>query len=437
MNESIKSVDQQNVVIRQPITSKNLEDRADELILQPWATKYREAVRNNIEPEDETYRTCFRRDRDRILYSKAFRRLQYKTQVLVNSAGDHYRTRLTHTLEVQQLAMSIADAIGANRDLTEAIALGHDLGHTPFGHAVERVLNKILISKEQGGFSHAIQSVRYLEHLDSHNGLEGLNLCMQVREGILKHDTDIFEYGFGENQIKQWDCKLLSPTKPGNIEAQIAYWADKIAYLSHDWDDFKNCGLYQEAIAEQIDGIKELEDIMNYLAGKIDDNWKLRDLIRNLHNNLIGHTFKILNDNKISKSTDIIELTEMNMTEYRNNKHRNNEDVSNKDVLLNSLVVNFEKEYREQVLKARKLLGQIYAQSPTVARMDERAVCMVSEIFNKYENKTHLLPWKTQQTIKAKDNKWRVIADHMACMTDRYAYKIYDELFLSGGVSYK
>ncbi|AKL94975.1 deoxyguanosinetriphosphate triphosphohydrolase Dgt [Clostridium aceticum] len=424
--------------IKEPIKSKELERRNDELILQPWATKYSEADREVEEQEDdETYRTNYRRDRDRILYSTAFRRLQYKTQVLVNSAGDHYRTRLTHTLEVQQLAMSIADALGANRDLAEAIALGHDLGHTPFGHAVERVLNKILLSKDQGCFSHAIQSARYVEHLATHKGEQGLNLCIQVREGILKHDTDIFKSDFGENQSKQWNCSSLNPERPGGIEAQIAYWADKIAYLSHDWDDFKTSGLYDEAIKEKKDEVKELQEIMNYLTGREDNNWELRDLIRNLHENLVSYTFNTLKNSNINESRDIIKLTESNMMEHKCNLCKGKQDANKKEILLNSLVVNFEKEYRRQVLKARDLLGQIYAQSPTVARMDERAECMISEIFHKYETKVHLLPWKTQKKIEAEGNKCRVIADHIACMTDRYAYRVYDELFLSRGINYK
>lgn len=409
-----------------PVTSKELEERADN-VLQPWATKYSEANRDVEETEDEeTYRTCFRRDRDRILYSKAFRRLQYKTQVLVNSAGDHYRTRLTHTLEVQQLSMSIADALGANRDLAEAIALGHDLGHTPFGHAVERKLNEILMENNKGVFSHAIQSVRYVEHLDKHKDTKGLNLCIQVREGILKHDTDIFKNGYGIEQEIQWNCRHLKPTTPGCIESQIVYWADKIAYLTHDWDDFESSGLYEEAIKANVNGVKELKELMDKLAGKED--WELRDLIRNIHKNLIDNTYENLNKSKIDRNFDIIALTEEKMKKYIV-EFKYNE----KDAFLNSLIVNFKDEYRNDLLKARKILGNIYTQSPTVARMDEKAELIVSKIFEKYVKKIHLLPWKTQNIIKKDGNKYRVIADHIAGMTDRYAYKIYDELFLSGG----
>lgn len=410
-----------------PVTSKELEKRADENVLQPWATKYSEAKRDFEELDcEETYRTCFRRDRDRILYSKAFRRLQYKTQVLVNSAGDHYRTRLTHTLEVQQLSTSIADALGANRDLAEAIALGHDLGHTPFGHAVETTLNKKLTDENQGGFCHAIQSVRYVEHLDKHKGAEGLNLCIQVREGILKHDTDMFKTDYNDNQNKQWDCRHLNPTKPGSIESQIAYWSDKIAYLTHDWDDFKNSKLYDEANYEGIEGIKELDELMKYLAG--NEDFELRDLIRNIHKHLIDNTYENLNNNSINNSAKAISLTEKRMNDYKVNIENND-----KDAFVNSLIVNFNNEYRKKILRARVLLGDIYAQSPTVARMDEKAELIISKIFDKYVNKTELLPWKTQNIIKENGNKYRVVADHIAGMTDRYAYKIYDELFLSGG----
>lgn len=421
-------------MIKAPVTSEELEKRADDYILQPWATKYSESQRLYDENKDETYRTNYRRDRDRILYSKAFRRLQYKTQVLVNSAGDHYRTRLTHTLEVQQLAMSIADALGANRDLSEAIAVGHDLGHTPFGHAVERTLNNKLLSLGEGGFSHAIQSVRYVEHLDSHCGKEGLNLSIQVREGILKHDTDVFASNYSDNQIKQWDCTHLSPCIPGSIEAQIVYWADKIAYLSHDWDDFIDSGIRQEAIDQGIEGVYELEELLKSLITESDNPGDLRDLIRNIHTQLIKDTFIALNSHEIKKSKDIIDITTKKMEDL---KYYEGGDINKKDIFINSLTVNFSNDYRNRFLEARKLLGKIYSQSPTVARMDEKAEYMIEKIFDKYVSKPNLLPWKTQNTIRQKKNKYRVIADHISCMSDRYAYKIFEELFLSGGVLYK
>lgn len=189
-------------------------------ILSPYAT-LSSKTRGRLSPESECpLRLAFQRDRDRIIHSKAFRRLKHKTQVFLSPTGDHYRTRLTHTLEVAQIARTIARALALNEDLTEAIALGHDLGHTPFGHAGEEVLNEIV----PGGFSHNEQSLRIVDHLEK--GGKGLNLTYEVRDGILKHSK-----GRGE----------IIPTRPehtaATLEGQIVRVADIIAYISHDVED--------------------------------------------------------------------------------------------------------------------------------------------------------------------------------------------------------
>lgn len=183
------------------------------------------ASKGRERPEPECpIRTCFQRDRDRILHSKSFRRLKHKTQVLLLPEGDHYRTRLTHTLEVSQIARTIARAMGLNEDLTEAIALGHDLGHTPFGHMGESVLDKLSRDNGLGGFHHAAQSLRVVERLE--NGGKGLNLTWEVRRGILQHSkgqTDVRSGYFMES--------------PSTIEAWAVRISDSIAYLNHDLDD--------------------------------------------------------------------------------------------------------------------------------------------------------------------------------------------------------
>ncbi len=189
-------------------------------ILSPYAALSAE-TRGRVRPEPESsYRTAYQRDRDRVLHSKSFRRLKHKTQVFLAPEGDHYRTRLTHTLEVAQIARTIARALRLNEDLTEAIALGHDLGHTPFGHAGERCLDKCI----EGGFRHYEQSVRVVERLEN-TGM-GLNLTAEVRDGICRHTK-------GEEAT--------------TLEGRIVRWADKIAYVNHDMDDAIRAGVLQEA----------------------------------------------------------------------------------------------------------------------------------------------------------------------------------------------
>lgn len=433
-----------------PLKSNDLKEKADENLLD-WGTKHKEAKRFRKRNTRETHRTDYRRDKDRILYAKGFRRLQYKTQVLVNDAGDHHRTRLTHTLEVQQLSTNIAESLGANKELAEAIALGHDLGHTPFGHAVESVLNDKLT--KFGGFSHAVQSIRYLEHIKYHSNeekikeKEGLNLTKQVLEGILKHDSDILDISFDNEQeyTHQWEkCKRLSPNKPGKLEDQIVYWADKIAYLSHDWDDFVNYGLKEKYINEGYLSDKEIDEVWEPLINNYQghDNLELRDIVKNLTDNLINNTSKRLKELLPSSSQEVVKLTEEKINKIKNNNLNEccaGNELNNSDILRCALLVNFEDQYRNSLLEARKFLAKKFYGNTTVARMDQKAKYIVSRIFDKYVKNPSLLPIKTQQTIKEKHDRFskeRIIADHIAGMTDRYANKIYEELFLPGNYYY-
>lgn len=416
-----------------PINSKKLEERAD-LYSEGWATKNSEAKRDITTNSNstETYRTNFRRDRDRILYAKGFRRLQYKTQVFENHSGDHHRTRLTHTLEVQQLATSISDALQANRDLAEAIAVGHDIGHTPFGHAVEGVLSEKLTNLKLGGFSHAVQSIRYVEHLDKHDGQEGLGLCIQVREGIIKHDSDLFFIDDLEKINQQSPCDHLSLNKPGSIEAQIVYWADKIAYLSHDWDDFVCSGLKDEAIKEGIFEQKDIDNIWKPLISDYKPDFELRDLIRNLTDKLINNTYKTLKTLKLNSSNDFIKESEKRREKIIE-LSKDTKEIDKKKIYQKALLVNYADKYLIPFLNAREFIKNNFLNSPTVQRMDEKAKLIAGSIFDAYSKNHKLLPLKTQETIKEKKGIFppeRIIADHIACMTDRYASKIYKELFL-------
>ncbi len=217
--------------IKGSLTVRDELELREEQILSPYACLSRNTRGRRFKATPCFIRTAFQRDRDRIVYCKAFRRLKHKTQVFLSPMGDHYRTRLTHTLEVAEIARTIARALRLNEDLTEAIALGHDLGHTPFGHACETVLNEIV----PGGFSHCRQSLRVVDVLE--NGGRGLNLTYEVRDGILKHSK-----GFGN----------IIPKEPGEsaqtVEGRIVRIADVIAYLSHDLDDAIRSGVIKQSL---------------------------------------------------------------------------------------------------------------------------------------------------------------------------------------------
>ncbi len=222
--------------------------------LSPYAA-FSDSSRGREEPEEDCdVRTCYQRDRDRIIHSKAFRRLRGKTQVFLTPQGDHYRTRLTHTLEVSQIARTIAKALRLNEDLTEAIALGHDLGHTPFGHAGERALNRVCA----GGFEHHLQSVRVVELLENKNGKK-MNLCYEVKDGILNHQTE---------------------GRPSTLEGKIVRLADKIAYINHDIDDaIRGHIITEKEIPERFTGVlgHSLSQRLNTLIHDIIINSDNRD----------------------------------------------------------------------------------------------------------------------------------------------------------------
>src|SRR5512143_3835694 len=216
-------------------TREHLEQIEDNA-LAPYGMRSRHS-RGRVFPEDEhPYRTAYQRDRDRIIHTTAFRRLEYKTQVFVNSEGDYYRTRLTHTIEVAQLGRTIARALGANEDLTEAVCLVHDIGHPPFGHAGEVALHRLMA--DHGGFDHNKQSLRVVDKLERRFAdFPGLNLTWEVREGIVKHET---EYDVAS-------AEEFDPQKRGLLEAQIANVADETAYTAHDLDDGLRAGLFTPA----------------------------------------------------------------------------------------------------------------------------------------------------------------------------------------------
>ena len=397
------------------------------------------------EGEEETRRTLFRRHKDRILYSGGFRRLQDKTQVLSATKNGDHRTRLTHTLEVEQIATSISDALSLNRDLASAIAYGHDIGHTPFGHAAERVLNDLL--EGCGGFSHAIQSVRFIKN----KNIEVDNLIL---EGILKHDTDIF---VKEIDNKQFDCANLKPNKLGFLEAQVVYWADKLAYLSHDFEDFYNNGFYDKLKKSDSEQTGILRNILSDIIGeqKIKEDisyFKIRDLIRNLLENLIETSYanitQILEEVNDANSTTFVDISTEKFDKKKEKintdkiakiegakkdeeKKKIDKDAKEqiKRAFSDSLIINLDDKKRKNYFDLRALLDKHYIMSSEVASSDAKAKKIVKSLFDDFTKNINLLPLEIKTQIDSdKKNEFRIVADYICSMTDSYAEEVYFNL---------
>ncbi|NLG50947.1 MAG: deoxyguanosinetriphosphate triphosphohydrolase [Chloroflexi bacterium] len=369
---------------------ENLEDRE----LAPYAQRSGASRGRQYPEEEHPYRTAFQRDRDRILYTTAFRRLEYKTQVFVNHEGVHYRTRLTHTLEVAQIARTIARALRVNQDLVEAIAMAHDLGHTPFGHSGESALHEIMADK--GGFNHNTHGLRIVEELEErYPGFPGLNLTWEVREGIIKHATD---YDVPEAEGYEPDHR---PT----LEAQIINVADEIAYNTHDLDD----GLRAELLApQQLRGLALWEQALDALGLSGDT---ITPLDR-------GRIVRYLTNLAVS---DVLHATDARLQELQ---PRSVEDVRRQPADL--VQYSEEMQPKNRQLKAF-LLTNLYRHW-RVMRMQEKAKRTIDRLFHVYQAEPLQLPYEVQERIPA-EGLQRVICDYIAGMTDRFALEEYGKLF--------
>lgn len=376
------------------IVTREQREKHEALILAPYALRSSETRGRKYNEPDDRYRTAFQRDRDRILHTTAFRRLEYKTQVFVNYEGDYYRTRLTHTLEVAQIGRSLARALGANEDLVEAICLSHDLGHSPFGHAGEAILNELMA--EHGGFNHNKQSYRIVTELERrYPEWPGLNLTYELLEGIAKHET---EY----DTVSQGD---FDPTLRGSLEAQIANVADEMAYNAHDVDDGLRAGLLE---VEQLHGLEVWRLAQAQLGwnGKpLDDNWRYqlhRTLIRLQINDVIDMTARRLDESGVQSPLDVQRLS-YNLAGYSESFARIAREW--KDFLY----ANLYHHYR-------------------VMRMTTKAKRFVSELFNAYFEEPRQLPAEIRAQFD-EHGKHRAIVDYIAGMTDRYALQEWQRLF--------
>lgn len=366
--------------------------------LAPYAAKSESSRgREHNEPYKDD-RLTYERDRDRIIHSAAFRRLEYKTQVFVNHEGDYYRTRLTHSLEVAQIARGIARALNLNEDLVEALALAHDLGHTPFGHTGELVLNRLMT--DHGGFEHNRQSLRIVEALEQrYPGFDGLNLSWETREGIIKHSTDYDKAG--REAVGRYE-----PERRPTLEAQIIDLADEIAYNNHDIDDGLKAGyidleelakieLWQQTflkVGETYPGLDQKRHVLQTIS----------HLIGRLIQDLVTETSMKLEQNRIKSVSDV-------------RSHATN-------------LVSFSPQMLEMNRELKSFLYRRLYRHYKVERMRVKAERFLTILFENYLENPTLLPERHQQKFEQFGTE-RVICDYIASMTDRYAQDEYKRLY--------
>ena len=386
-------------------TRERLEE-IEEKSLASYATKSSQSIGRTLhgdEPDD--YRVCFQRDRDRILYSKAFKDLQYKTQVFLISEGDFYRTRLTHTLEVAQHARTLARAFGLNEDLCEAISYAHDLGHTPFGHAGEETLNEIM--KDDGGFEHNLQSLRVVDELEKrYQDYDGLNLCYETREGIARHES-VYDNPDILGEFKQFPMPSL--------EAQVVNIADPLAYCAHDIEDALNAG-YLSMQEIKVLGNPLVDRVLTTCRGRylgfedLDTTKQARLLVRTL-----------------IEKTNIaaIEKTLENLTNY---KIESVLDARKIDAAVVAVPIKDLEDFR----KLQQFLMENVYKKPQVCIMNEKGRLIIMRLFEHLEKRPEMLPKSfkfSHEKAQDRKDKRRVIADYISGMTDRYAMDLYQMMF--------
>lgn len=370
-------------------------EEIESMALAPYGL--RSAVsRGRVHPEPESAtRTAFQRDRDRIIHTTAFRRLMYKTQVFVFYEGDHYRTRLTHTIEVAQLGRSLARGLGGNEDLTEAICLAHDLGHAPFGHAGEHSLNLLLA--DFGGFNHNTQSYRIVTELERrYPDFAGLNLTYETREGMLKHETD---YDVSE-------AAAYEPEKRASLEAQIANLADEIAYDAHDLDDGLRAGLFTLEDLEELVIWQELCDGAGWRPGESFTSLHRHEIIREL----IGRSV-----------VDVMAQTGAALAAADIDSPEKLQDHS-------ANVVGYSPAFGEKVRALKRFLYTRMYRHYRLVRMQTKAERFIADLFDAYMKEPDMLPGETRDRLEEAPRA-RVVADYIAGMTDRYALDEWQKLY--------
>lgn len=362
--------------------------------LAPYALLSKNSKGRFHHDHEPPYRTAFQRDRDRIIHAEAFRKLEYKTQVFVNDFGDYYRTRLTHTLEVAQIGRTIARALGVNEDLTEAICLAHDLGHPPFGHSGEDVLNQLM--EGYGGFNHNHQSYRVVTELEQrYPNFQGLNLTIETLEGIAKHET---EYDISK-------ATDFDPDTRGSIEAQIADVSDELAYNAHDLDDGLQVGLIKPDQLKSLTIWQRLCDRLKWdghTLTEIERHRFIRELVGIMVSDVLDNTSQKIDDRGIKSVQDVIQQPD-NIVSYSAEQKKQNRAL--KDFLYENMYYHYR-----------------------IVRMKNRADNFLGRLFETYIKRPTQLPPEYQSRID-KQGVHRVVADYIASMTDRSALLEYRQLF--------
>jgi len=392
-------------------TRKEIEELEDK-ILAPYAMKSKDSKGREYDNSQHDIRTCYQRDRDRIVHCEAFRKLEYKTQVFVILEGDYYRTRLTHTIEVAQIARTIGRSLGLNEDLIEAIALAHDLGHPPFGHAGEDAL-KAMMKEIKGNFNHNFRSYEIITRFEKrYPDFDGLDLTEEVRAGILKHET---EY---DHVTELEKYKKTGPT----LEARVVDVADALAYISHDIDDGLTSGCITkedliesqlwrgayERIASALD--PNNKEMLKYQAVKYLIDVQTKDLLQNTSEKL-----------KNSKFMNSQEAKDYHLALSKKDKKKREEDS----------VINFSPQMREQRKVLQKILMEKLYKHYRVVRMTEKAKRVISEIFKVYSDNPDQLPYNyyLRDREYTEKEKYQTICNYIAGMTDRYALDEHEKLF--------
>lgn len=367
----------------------------------PFAAHENKSLGRVHSEESPAYRGEFQRDRDRIVHSTGFRRLVYKTQVFVNHEGDLYRTRLTHSIEVAQIARTVAGALGLNESLVEAISLAHDLGHTPFGHAGQDSLNACM--REYGGFEHNLQSLRVVDHLEAkYAEFPGLNLTYETREGILKHCS-----ARNARELGEIGARFLQRQQPG-LEAQVANIADAIAYNNHDVDDGIRAGLLTvESLREQTLFEMQFADVRQRYPD-IEDRRLVYEIIRRMINRVV---------------TDLIDNTRQKLDEVR--------PASIDEVRSHSSgIVAFSEQVHDEHVSLKGYLMKNLYKHEKVREMTDKAKIMVETLFQTYMNEPGQMPdeFSTSAGRVDETGQARVVADYVAGMTDRFAIAEFERL---------
>ena len=368
------------------LRSREVYEKEEAERLAPFALRSLESAGRTVPEPEHPYRTAFQRDRDRVVHSRPFRRLEYKTQVFVYHEGDHYRNRLTHTLEGAQIARTVARSLRLNEDLAEAITLAHDLGHTPFGHAGERVLDRLLA--DEGGFDHNRQSLRVIDWLEErYADFRGLNLCAETREGMCKHGCE-------------WEHPIPLPRigAQRNLEGQVADVSDEIAYINHDLDDGLSAGILTiEMLADDPLWRSARDQVEERVPGAYEGillSETVVALINRLVGDLLANSARLLEEHQIETPEMARQAPEM--------------------------MIRFSDQDARAVLALKRFLSENFYNHPRVMRMTRKAEWIVGDLYRVYRDDPMLLPPRIRARM-AEEPAARVTADYLAGMTDRFA----------------